>query len=290
MKNIPSDSHIRSMLEGVPPKHLEPIYQLVFERLEGGGILEPFRSYTKSLLIAMDGTEYFSSSKIHRCNCSHRERSNGKMNYSHSVLTPVIVQAGNEREISLEPEFITPQDGHEKQDCEIEAGKRWLRGPGKNYAKRNATLPGDALRCASCQPFCVALQEAGPHFILVCKPDSQPHLYESVAFWEAQGLLGKSQKRLWNGKHGELHTYRYANQLPLRAGNDALLVNWVELTITHEETGEISSKNAFISDFEVLETTIAAIARAGKSKTTLPWRAVPGKQQYSKNPRLSPRT
>jgi len=264
MKNIPSDSHIRSMLDGVPPKHLEPIYRLVFERLEGGGILESFRSYARSLLIAMDGTEYFCSSKIHCCNCSHRERTNGTTNYYHSVLTPVIVQAGNEHVISLEPEFITPQDGHEKQDCEIEAGKRWLRAHGKYYAKRNATLLGDDLY--SCQPFCVALQEAELHFILVCKPDSHPHLYESVAFLEAQGLLGKSQKRFWNGKHGEIHTYRYANQLPLRAGSDALLVNWVELTITHEETGEIIYKNAFITDFEVLETTIAAIVRDGRAR------------------------
>jgi len=264
MKHIPSDSHIRSMLDGVPPKHLEPIYRLVFERLEGEGLLEAFRSYARSLLIAMDGTEYFCSSKIHCDNCSHRERTNGTTNYYHSVLTPVIVQAGNEHVISLEPEFITPQDGHEKQDCEIEAGKRWLRAHGKYYAKRNATLLGDDLY--SCQPFCLALQEAELHFILVCKPDSHPHLYESVTFLETQGLLEKSQKRVWNGKHGEIHTYRYANQLPLRAGSDSLLVNWVELTITHEETGEIIYKNAFITDFEVLETSIAAIVRDGRAR------------------------
>jgi len=28
--------------------------------------------------------------------------------------------------ISLDPEFITPQDGYEKQDCEVAAAKRWL--------------------------------------------------------------------------------------------------------------------------------------------------------------------
>jgi len=35
-------------------------------------------------------------------------------------------------------------------------------------------------------------------------------LYETVAFLEAQGVLGKYQKRRWNGKFGELYTYRYA--------------------------------------------------------------------------------
>jgi DNA-directed RNA polymerase subunit RPC12/RpoP len=97
------------------------------------------------LLVALDGTEYFSSQKIHCPNCSHRELPNGKTNYYHSVITPVIVQADNEHVISLEPEFIVPQDGHEKQDCEIEASKRWLRAHGAYYAKRKVTILGDDL-------------------------------------------------------------------------------------------------------------------------------------------------
>jgi hypothetical protein len=194
---------------------------------------------------------------------------NGKTNYFHTVLTPVIVQAGNENVISLEPEFIRPQDGHDllsksKQDCEIEAGKRWINTYSQYYAKRNVTILGDDL--FSCQPFCQALQDQKMHFILVCKPDSHPHLYESVAFFAAQGVLGTYRTRLWNGKYGEIYTYRYANQLSLRGDQEAIQVNWVELIITHEETGEVIYKNAFITDFEVLETTIAAIVRDGRAR------------------------
>jgi hypothetical protein len=47
-------------------------------------------------------------------NRNHRELSNGKINYFHSALTPVIVHPGNKTVITLEPEFIVPQDGHEK--------------------------------------------------------------------------------------------------------------------------------------------------------------------------------
>jgi len=264
MKNIPSDSQIRSLLDGVSPNYLEPIYQLVFERLETGGVLEGFRSYAKSYLIAMDGTEYFSSQKIHCPDCSHRQLTNGKNNYYHSALTPVIVQAGNEHVISLEPEFITPQDGHEKQDCEIEAGKRWLRTHGEYYAKRNATLLGDDLY--SRQPFCQAVKDAQMHFILVCKEDSHPQLYETLGFLDAQGVLGRFQRRQWNGKHGEIFAYRYANQLPLRGDQQAMQVGWAELTITHEETGEVLYRNAFATDFEVSETTVEAIVRDGRAR------------------------
>jgi DNA-directed RNA polymerase subunit RPC12/RpoP len=264
MMSIPSDNQIRGLLDPVMPKLLAPMYRIIFQRLEQTGLLDQMRSHANSLLIAIDGTEYFSSQKIRCQNCSHRELANGKTNYFHTVLTPVIVQAGHENVISLEPEFITPQDGHEKQDCEIEAGKRWIGTHGDYYAKRNVTILGDDL--FSRQPFCQALKDKKTHFILVCKPDSHPHLYESVAFLAVQGVLGIYRKRAWNGKHGEIYTYRYANHLPLRGDHETLQVNWVELIITHEATGEIIYKNAFITDFEALETTIQAIVRDGRAR------------------------
>lgn len=264
VRDIPSDSHIRSLLDPVEPKYLFPIYRMVFERLEAGGLLEAFRAHAGSLLVALDGTEYFSSQKVHCEQCSHRQLANGKTNYYHSVITPVIVQAGHEHVLSLEPEFIVPQDGMEKQDCEIEASKRWLHKHGEYYAKRNVALLGDDLY--SRQPFCQEAKDANMHFILVCKEDSHPHLYESVTFLAAQGVLGTLQKRLWNGKHAEVHTYRYANHLPLRGDQEAMQVNWVEITITHEETGETIYKNAWVTDFEARETTVQALVRGGRAR------------------------
>ena len=71
---------------------------------------------------------------------------NGTVTYSHSASTPVIVASGNPRVIPLEPEFITPQDGHEKQDCENVAAKRWLSDYGARYralgVSRTARFPG----------------------------------------------------------------------------------------------------------------------------------------------------
>jgi len=264
MVNIPSDNQIRGLLDPILPKALAPMYRLIFQRLEQSGILDTFRSYSNSLLFALDGTEQFSSQNIHCPNCSHRELANGKTNYFHSVLTPVIVQAGNENVISLEPEFITPQDGHEKQDCEIAAGKRWMNTHGKYYARWNVAILGDDL--FSRQPFCQALKDNKLHFILVCKPDSHSYLYKSVEFLAVQGTLGTYQKRVWNGKHGDIYTYRYANLLPLHGGKDAMLVNWAELRITHEETGAVIYKNAFITDFEVRENNVEAIVRDGRAR------------------------
>ncbi len=264
LREIPSDNQIRNLLDPIHPGHLNFCYQRIFQKLEQTEILERRRSFANQLLVAMDGTEYFSSQKIHCEQCSQRVLKNEKNNYYHSALTPVIVQPGNEHVISLEPEFITPQDGHEKQDCEIQAAKRWLETHGDFYAKRGITILGDDL--FSRQPFCQLLKDKHAHFILVCKPDSHVNLYETVDYLSVQGLLGRKGVRNWNGRYAEIYTYRYANQLPLRGDQSALEVNWCELTITREDTGEVIYKNAFITDFEITDTTVEAIVRDGRAR------------------------
>ena len=152
LSELPSDNQIRNLLDPVSPEYVQAVYRHIFLELERSGVLERRRSFANQLLVAIDGTEYFSSKEIHCEKCSHRELSNGKANYFHSVLTPVIVQPGNETVISLEPEFIVPQDGHEKQDCEIQAAKRWVEKWGDFYARRGVTMLGDDL--FSREPFC----------------------------------------------------------------------------------------------------------------------------------------
>ena len=264
LREIPSDNQIRNLLDPVTAGHLNRCYRGIFQDLEQAKLLERQRSFAKQILVAIDGTEYFSSQKIHCEQCSQRVLKNGKTNYYHSALTPVIVQPGDEHVISLEPEFITPQDGHEKQDCEIQAAKRWLEKHGDFYAQRGVTILGDDL--FSHQPFCQALKDKHVHFILVCKPDSHINLYETVDYWSVQGLLGRKVVRKWNGRYGEIYTYRYANQLPLRGDQSALEVNWCELTLTREDTGEVTYRNAFITDFEITDTTVEAIVRDGRAR------------------------
>jgi hypothetical protein len=112
MTRTPSDNHIRNLLDPVPPDTVFSLFSCAVDALHALGHLEPYRSINGDLLMAMDGTEYFSSSKIHCENCRVTEHKNGTLTYSHTVLTPVIVAPGNPRVIPLEPEFVTPQDGH----------------------------------------------------------------------------------------------------------------------------------------------------------------------------------
>ena len=264
LDQLPSDNQIRNLLDPVDPSELKGMYRYTFLELECTGLLETYRSFANQLLVLMDGTEYFSSKKIHCEQCNHREQKDGKTRYLHSVLTPVIARPGQESVITLEPEFIVPQDGHEKQDCENQAAKRWLEKYAEFYAQRRVTMLGDDLY--SHEPYCRLLLKHDWHFILVCKPDSHEELYQTVNFLAANQVLGTKVIRRWMGNHAEIDTYRYTNQLPLRAGADALAVNWVELTTTREDNAAVLFKNAWITDFVVQDTTVEAIVRDGRTR------------------------
>jgi len=119
IQSFPSDNQIRGMLDPVPPASLFPVYDAIYDALREQGILQTFRGVHDSTLIALDGTWYHSSQKIHCACCSSLQHASGQITYYHSALTPVLVAPGRAEVIALRPEFITPQDGQTKQDCEI---------------------------------------------------------------------------------------------------------------------------------------------------------------------------
>ena len=90
LEQIPCDNHIREMLDPVPPEKLFPCYDQVLESLRQAGHLESWRVFQDKLLLALDGTWYYSSQKIHCPNCSCLEHKSGDKTYYHSAVTPVI--------------------------------------------------------------------------------------------------------------------------------------------------------------------------------------------------------
>ena len=167
---IPSDNQIRHWLDATDPGQVKPLFSYLFQALNQAGVVETYRSVNQTLLLAFDGVEYFSSHAIHCPNCSTRQHPNGSMTYSHTALTPVLVKPGLDKVIPLALEFVRPQDGVAKQDCELNAAKRWLAAWGDDYSPLKITILGDDLYCH--EPFCREALQRGFAFILVCKPDS----------------------------------------------------------------------------------------------------------------------
>ncbi|MDD5269025.1 MAG: ISNCY family transposase [Methylococcales bacterium] len=260
---IPTDNHIRSLLDPVEPALVYPLFDFVFEDFQSAGVVDSFRAADNRLLLALDGTQYFSSQKLQGSCCSCKTHSKGTVNYSHTGVTPVLVKSGNDKVISLAPEFVCPQDGHEKQDCEINASLRWLERQGSQFAALGTTILGDDLYCH--ESFCRALLDKQLEFILVCKPDSHKTLYEWVDDLERNGVVKTGVRKRWTGKRNELDTYRYVGTVPLRDTDDALLVNWCEIT-TRTGEGKILYRNAFATSLAIDDVNVAAVVASGRAR------------------------
>jgi hypothetical protein len=265
MERIPSDNHIRSMLDPAGPALLRPAFTAVIEELQKPGALDEFRRLGGHTLIALDGTEYFCSDKIHCEQCSRRLRGKDKGNgkekteYYHAMLSATLVAPGHNYAIPLEPEFIVPQDGAEKQDCESRAARRWLATHAADHAALSPIYLGDDLY--SNQPLCQAVLDQGAHFIFVCKPSSHSLIEEYISGAE----LPSHVVRVKHGREWYTYHYRWMNAVPLRDSKDALTVNWFEITIQNAD-GKTTYRNSFVTDLPVDRDNVAELAACGRAR------------------------
>ena len=264
VEHIPCDNQVRTLLDPLTPSHLDPVFMAVFKGLEQHRLLDHYRVLGDQLLVALDGTTYFSSKTIHCPNCLTRQLANGHTLSYHSAITPVIVCPGRPEVIALPPAYIMPQDGQAKQDCEQGAGKRWRRKHAKAVAPHQVTFLGDDLY--SKQPFCALALQQGFHFILTCKPDSHATLYERLALWQANDSMAELERRHWNGRFTEVLRYRYIHDVLLRGGDEALSANWFESTVVSAKTGEQLYHNSFITHHHLSADNVADVAQAGRGR------------------------
>lgn len=265
VKSIPCDNHIRQMLDPVEARHLFTLFDELHQAFAQTGLLKAMRAVGDTRLIALDATWYFSSqSKNIHCHCSCLRHAEGQTTHFHSAITPVIVSPGHSQVVPLRPEFIIPQDGQVKQDCEINAAKRWLAAHAERYSTGNDTLLGDDLYAH--QPFCRQVLLHNFHFLFTCKPASHPSLTQWVeALDPGRGLHTLKLRSKGKGNRWEHYEYRWAHGVPLTDSEEALKVNWCEVTIRDGE-GALLYRNAFITDWKITADNVAGLVAAGRAR------------------------
>ncbi len=259
MTAIPCDNHIRAMLDGAPSDHFDTVFTTIVRDLDARGGLKAMRCLDGRVLIALDGSEHFCSRKISCPHCSTRTRADGETEHFHTVLGATLVAPGHKTVLPLPPEFVRPQDGARKQDCETTAAKRWLARVGASYAWLKPVYLGDDLYAH--QPMCEAILAAGGSFLLVCKPSSHKTLAEYLT-GVALESLSRTEGR---GSAKRLHRYRWMTGVPLRDGKDALTVNWLEIEIAKPD-GKVTYRGSFITDLPVSRDSVAELAACGRAR------------------------
>ena len=117
LKEVPSDTQMRTILDNVNPANIRPLFKNVFRQLQHDKVLEQLVFMGEYYLLSLDGTGYFTSKDVHCDSCLQRINSKtGEITYSHHMLGAALVHPDRKEVIPLAPEPITKQDGDPQAD------------------------------------------------------------------------------------------------------------------------------------------------------------------------------
>jgi hypothetical protein len=159
------------------------------------------------------------------------------------------------------PEQIINADGTTKQDCEMNAGKRYIASLRQEHPQLDFLIGGDAL--FSKQPIIEDILEHRMHYLFVAKPSDHTYLTQWLEAYPCLHSVSLSDEK------GRQHLYEWMNEVPLNGQEKSVMVNYLRCTITGKnKQGEeqVVYKNSWVTDLSVSETTIKTLVRAGRCR------------------------
>src|ERR1035438_5899004 len=175
-------------------------------------------------LLALDGTEYFSSSQIHCSQCIEKHHRNGEVTYHHQLLGAALVCPGHKEVIPLMPEPILKQDGETKNDCERNALQRFLPKFRQDHPHLRVIATLDALYANA--PVIHDLRNALTPWIIRVKPEGNAFLFKQVRQLAERGLTEEFDEP---GSDGVYRRYRLAWNVPLNESNPDIRVDFLDV-------------------------------------------------------------
>ncbi len=256
---VPCDTRMRERLDPVAPESLRHSFKLVFRQLQRGKALEPMVFLDGHYLVALDGTEYFSSKTIHCASCLHKEHRNGSITYFHQMLGAAMIHPDFREVIPLMPEPIVKQDGTQKNDCERNAAKRFITKLRQDHPHLPFIITEDAL--SSNAPHIETLHEYGCHYILGVKEGDHAYLFTQVQAAEEAGRVTYYER---HDRAAEVvHEFRFVNDMPLNGSRGDVRVNFIEYW---ERGPEQVQHFSWVTDLRVSKRNVYKLMRGGRAR------------------------
>jgi len=261
IERVPCDTQLREILDPVDPDHLRAAFNDVFRALQRGKALEPLVFHNGAFLLALDGTGYFSSTKVHCPSCLEKVNSrSGVITYHHQMLGAAIVHPDSREVIPLAPEPIVKQDGTTKNDCERNACRRLLEKTRREHPHLKLIVIEDAL--ASNAPHIEDLQRHRMNFILGVKPGDHTFLFDQwIAAYDSGDVTTVSQP-LPSGGTREIS---FTHGLPLNESHQELLVNFLSCIET-DASGQTVKQFTWVTDLEITRENAGDLVAGARSR------------------------
>ena len=264
VETVPEDTQMRKVLDRIDPEQFRPVFKHYLHRLQRGKHLEQYRLFDGSYLCVTDGSGYFGSSELSCSGCLQKHHRNGTTTYQHQILMSAIAHPDLRQVLPLMPEEIRNTDGSEKQDCEINAGKRFMQKLRQDHPHLKITLGWDGI--ASKQPMIEGARKEGMNFIFVAKPDDHTIMMEWIG---EQKKLGEMEKKTITDEKGRTHIYEWIKQVPLNGNQDTVMVNFFRyemIDTTKKGEREVVYRNSWVTDFEISSHNIVELVKAGRCR------------------------
>jgi hypothetical protein len=259
IERVPCDTHMREILDPVSPKLLRPVFRSVFRQLQRGKALEAMTFLDGHYLLALDGTEYFSSKTIHCASCLHKVHRNGSITYFHQILGAAIIHPDRRVVIPLMPEPIVRHDGTDKNDCERNAAKRFVAKLRQDHPHLKFIVTEDSL--SSNAPHIETLHAHGLHYILGVKEGDHRSLFQQVQVAEHAGRVTSYERH--DRAAGVVHRFRFVNDLPLNAAHTDVRVHFIE----YWEVGDDKVQHfSWVTDLRVSKRNVYHLMRGGRAR------------------------
>ena len=259
IERVPCDTPMREILDPVSPKVLRPLFKSIFRQLQRGKVLEAMMFLDGHYLLALDGTEYFSSKTIHCASCLHRVHRNGSITYVHQMLGAAILHPDQRAVIPLMPEPIVNCDGTDKNDCERNAAKRFVAKLRQAHPPLKCIVTEDSLR--SNAPHIETLHQYGCHYILGVKAGDHAYLFQQIEAAEHAGRVTYYERH--DRAAGLVHRFRFVNDVPLNASNPDVRVNFIEYWEMSDNKGQHFS---WVTDLRVNKRNVFHLMRGGRAR------------------------
>jgi len=257
--HVPCDTQMREILDPVSPESVRPLFRSVFGQLQRGKALESMMFLEDYYLLALDGTEYFSSKTIHCASCLHKVHRNGSITYYHQMLGAALVHPDQRAVIPLMPEPIVKQDGTGKNDCERNAAKRFIAKLRKDHPHLKFIVTEDSL--SSDAPHIETLHAHGLHYILGVKDGDHAYLFAQVQAAEQAGRVTSYERH--DRAARVVHRFRFVNDVPLNTSHRDVRVNFIE----YWEVGEHKVQHfSWVTDLRVSPRNVYHLMRGGRAR------------------------
>jgi hypothetical protein len=265
---VPSDTQMREILDGVAPEVLRGVLPQLWEKVRRAGWGPRFTTTLPSgqqqgtySTVALDGSEYFHSTQVQGPHCLRQPDPQGRVHYSHKLVGATVVRAGSPQVLPLAVEEVRNATGESApQDCELTAGKRLIARLRREHSQMALSVIGDDLY--SHGPFVEQLQQLRQHYVLVAKPSSPPTLLAAVAAAEGTEQRQTGQWTEGSGARQRTYTYRIVRALALES---AVRVTYGEVG-EHTGTGALLYHNSWITNLDLDAANVAGVGQMGRTR------------------------